>query len=329
MAAQHYITKYNALNGKTVGQSAIGKVLFPLQKDIESGIINKADSHAKHIAKIQSNLVKAFNAAVDGTIKLDIVLITSAPKAKNKKQKLNTAHPQKPKTPKPQLQLFNGLSGFTMANEQPKDMPETFELPTEVGKWLGKRQRFELVISLDGETHSGKSELAKQIANALAEAGYNGAWFDLEQGGMSSIDTKESFERNVSAKNMERIAVLPEAENGIETIREWAAHPQVDWIAIDSATKLSINNNSWFEELRKEFPKTIFIPIWQQNAKGGTRGGSGVQFDAPVHIKVYRPDHTTYEKNYAEFLKNRGNATDQHYLIAKKQITNINQNENV
>jgi antirestriction protein ArdC len=223
-------------------------------------------------------------------------------------------------------QMELALSGAVRLDQQPekKDV-ETFTLPTDVGRWLGEQQRYRLVISLDGETHAGKSELAKQIVNAFAAKGMTIAWRDLEQGGLESKDTSASFERNIDKENYHRIFVFGEAPEGIETIRKDAQNPDVDVIAIDSGTKLMHNDNSWIDRLRVEFPHKIFIVILQQNQKGGTRGGSSVTFDAPVHIKVYRPDHTDYTKNYAELLKNRGNPESMkyYYLVADKKTVEI------
>lgn len=43
-------------------------------------------------------------------------------------------------------------------------------------------------------------------------------------------------------------------------------------MAIDSWQKLGIPN-SRFDELRNEYPNSVFNVIFQQNGEGGTRGG--------------------------------------------------------
>jgi hypothetical protein len=91
-------------------------------------------------------------------------------------------------------------------------------------------------------------------------------------------------------------------------------------IALDSGSKLEEVTNAWIDELREEYPDTVWIIMFQQNTKGGTRGGTSAEFDAPVVLKTYRPDQRDFKKNYAHVFKNRGNKTGQYYLIASKQI---------
>jgi hypothetical protein len=43
--------------------------------------------------------------------------------------------------------------------------------------------------------------------------------------------------------------------------------------------------------------------LFQQTEKGGTRGGTSAEFDAPVVLKTYRGDESDYTKNYAYVFK--------------------------
>jgi polynucleotide 5'-kinase involved in rRNA processing len=58
---------------------------------------------------------------------------------------------------------------------------------------LGNLQRYKLEIIIAGETHSGKSELGKQIADAFVSGGFKVGYIDWEQGGMQSKDTRASM----------------------------------------------------------------------------------------------------------------------------------------
>lgn len=61
---------------------------------------------------------------------------------------------------------------------------------------LGQLQRFKLQIVIPGETHSSKSQLGMQLANAFAALGDDVAWVDWEQGGLESKDTQLMISRN-------------------------------------------------------------------------------------------------------------------------------------
>lgn len=214
------------------------------------------------------------------------------------------------------MPTLNG-SPFVMASDRDKQKaPNTFRLGGEIGKFLQDLQRYRLAIALTGDPHAGKSEFVKQIVDAFLSKGFTCGFFDLEQGGMSSKDTRSSIDRNISKENQKRLAVAGEAPQGIDTVKEFAN--QFDVVVIDSWQKLNIPNPR-FDELRLEYPNTIFIIIFQQNGKGGTRGGVTVDYDTPISIKVHRVDET-FENNYAELIKNRGNQIGLKYLVFSKNI---------
>ncbi len=242
--------------------------------------------------------------------------------AKPTPRKRNTA--TKPK--KKQLELFemSGLNGvdniFTMANDRSvRKETNTFRLPREIGKLLGDLQAFMLAILVKGDTHSGKSELVTQIADAFLTFGKSVGLFDLEQGGMSSKDTQSAIDRNITPKNQARLAVTGSAPMGIETIKKYAS--LFDVVIIDSWQKLGIPNTR-FDELRQQFPNTIFIVIFQQNGEGGTRGGVSSDYDANVVLKTYKID-ATFDNNYTEVLKNRGNTVGVRYSHPKRKFLGL------
>lgn len=210
------------------------------------------------------------------------------------------------------------LSGFTTADQAPDQPQNLFRLPGVMGDLLGDLQRYKLEIVIAGETHSGKSEIGKQIADAFISAGHDVAWIDWEQGGLQSRDTKRSIDRNVRPENKPRFHVNSEFPKKLDAVKGLAEKFKV--VVLDSGSSLKQVTNAWIDELREQHPDTVWIILMQQNEKGGTRGGSAAEFDAPVVIKTYRPDESDFRKNYAYVFKNRGNSTGLYYNIADKQV---------
>lgn len=217
----------------------------------------------------------------------------------------------------PDLKGASGL-GFVSADKQPDATVGTFRLPGTIGQLLGELQRYKLEIVIAGETHSSKSELGKQIADAFCSLGDDVAWVDWEQGGLKSKDTRESIARNVKAENLKRFHVSSEVPRNLAAIKSLAKDFKV--VALDSGTKLKEMTNAWIDELREQHPNTVWIILMQQNSKGVARGGPAAEFDAPLVLKTYRPDESDYAKNYAYVFKNRGNKTGQYYSISGKKI---------
>lgn len=206
----------------------------------------------------------------------------------------------------------------TLTHQKPKNV---FRLKGEMGKLLGDLQRFKLSISVSGDPHAGKSEFVKQLADAFLDEGMTVGFFDLEQGGLDSKDTYNSIRRNLKPHNVDKLKVAGSAKYGIDTIRKYAT--KFDVVMLDSWQKLGTRITE-FDRLRHDFPNTIFVIIFQQNGNGGTRGGVVSDFDTPVRLKVFKvgegPEH--YKENYAEVLKNRGNAIGLKYSIFKKSLIN-------
>lgn len=215
---------------------------------------------------------------------------------------------------------MKGLAGlgFVTADKSLQKTGGTFRLSGPIGEILGDLQRYKLEIIVAGETHSGKSELGKQIADAFISAGDEVAYLDWEQGGMASNNTKKSIDRNVKAENKKKLHVIGDYPRTLEAVKALTRHAKV--IVLDSGTKLNQVTNEWIDQLREKHPDTVWIILMQQNAKGGTRGGPAAEFDAPVVLKTYRPDESNPRKNYAYVYKNRDNKTGLYYLIADKRI---------
>lgn len=221
-------------------------------------------------------------------------------------------------------QTLNGIEGFTRADKSAAvTIANTFRLNGELGKFLLDIQPYKYSIVLTGDPHAGKTEFVMQLANGFADIGKTVGAFMLEQGGLESKDTKAAIDRNITDKNKQNVFITGEAAKGINTVKECANKFNV--VIVDSWQKLGIPSTK-FDELRHEFPNTIFIVIFQQNGEGGTRGGVSADYDTPVLLKVHKVD-STFKNNYVEMKKNRGNSNSlglKYMVKAKKTVLNNN-----
>lgn len=299
----------------------------------ESGILyytmNNSAAYIKGWSKRLKAEMKAdpkffIRAAAEAEKASEYILGNSTVKKSNKAKpekatKTKDRKPVKVSLPEARQKPATALSGFTSADQMPDTPADTFKLPGVMGDLLGDLQAYKLEIIISGETHSSKSELAKQLANAFIEAGYDVPYVDWEHGGLNSKHTQEGIDRNIDPKNKSKLFVNGDLPRTLESIKSLAKHFKV--VILDSGTKIKGQlTNAWVDELRESEPNTIWILTMQQNEKGGTRGGSAAEFDAPIIIKTYRPDINDYRKNYAVVEKNRGNSTGTRYNISSKKI---------
>jgi antirestriction protein ArdC/uncharacterized Fe-S cluster protein YjdI len=197
-----------------------------------------------------------------------------------------------------------------------------FTLDGEIGKFIGLVENYKYAIVLDGESFSGKSRLVYMLANAFASKSKRVGIYSLEMGNAGHV-IEEYRNAYISNSNKQKIAISSDKAYSLEDIKSEAKY--FDVIFIDSWQKLGLQTSAKFDELRHEFPDKIWVVIFQQNAEGGTSGGSASAFNAPVHIKVYAPDgRVNYTNNYALMFKNRltGEAGARFNLSQQKIIKN-------
>jgi hypothetical protein len=168
-----------------------------------------------------------------------------------------------------------------------------FELPGEIGIFIGDVERLNYAIALRGDKGAGKTRFLYQLKNAFASKGLRVASFSLEIDKGSELVTRMK-EDYISPKNKERIFISSEAPEGINTIRKAAQH--FDVVAIDSWGKLNVGQEE-VDKLRKEFPTTLFLIIFQSTVKGTARGGSAAEYDASVVIHIANGGNAVCEKN--------------------------------
>ena len=189
---------------------------------------------------------------------------------------------------------------------------KTLQLPGEIGKFLGKIEQHEYAVVLRGDKGAGKTRLLYQIKHAFADAGFDVGSFSLEIDKKSDIVTR-MVDEYISPKNRNRVQIASTSPEGLKTIRQAAKVFPV--IAIDSWGKLGEKQEE-FDKLRKEFPNTFFIVIFQSTTAGTARGGSMAEYDASVVIQVNKGGIAVCEKNrYAD----AGNV-DAKFLVFEKKL---------
>jgi len=341
-----FFNSFLQMHNRTVTKDELIYILTDLQSSIKGGLI-KATHPLKELVNLtQGKLVKLINSLrANEHVKVHIGnktkieneirglhglgfwnVIASAVIGKSAELLANKHLFKKKEEPKPVSEpepapALNGIDSFVRADDREEvEAPDTYKLPGEIGKILGNIQPFKYSIVLTGDPHAGKTEVVTQLINAFCEAGKTVGAYMLEQGGMESKDTKEAIDRNITPKNQKNLFVTGEAVKGLDTVKEQAN--LFDVIVVDSWQKLNVPSTR-FDELRHEHPSKIFITIFQQNGKGGTRGGVSADYDTPVLLKVHKVDET-FVNNYVEVKKNRGNGPTlslKYMVKAKKTVT--------
>ena len=209
-----------------------------------------------------------------------------------------------------------GLSAlFTPVGERDTRRPSgpRLRLPGDIGTWLGHIERHEYALALRGEKGAGKTRLLFQLMDAFAAVGLNVGAFSLEIDKNSDLITKMR-DAYIKPDNHSRIVVASEAPRGVNTLRE--AAKAFDVVAIDSYGKVPGIKPEDFDKLRKEFPATIWLVIFQSTTAGTARGGSAVEYDAAAVAQVIVPGVAYFEKNrYAE-----GPADELKYLVMEQRL---------
>ncbi|WP_162054515.1 hypothetical protein [Pontibacter pamirensis] len=201
--------------------------------------------------------------------------------------------------PERKVKLPGSLAGIFTQIDQPgvDTKKNTFRLQGDIGKLLGNIERKEYAIALRGDKGAGKTSFLYQLMDAFAEQGFNVASFTLEIDKQSDL-VQRMTQKFIKPKNRSRIQAASIAPDGITTIREAAKY--FDVVAIDSFSKLNANQME-FDKLRKDFPNTFFLVIFQSTTAGTARGGAAAEYDAGVVIQVDEPGVALCEKNrYAD-----------------------------
>jgi len=158
---------------------------------------------------------------------------------------------------------------------------ETFRLRGELGRFLGELDWNKTCIALTGDSGAGKTYFSFELAALLiAELGLDIKYFSLEEG-IGKL-TKEKVAEYGLGNELKITAV-----GNLEAVRKAAKEYRI--IIVDSFTKLDAKTED-FENLRNDFPKTIFILIFQKTTSGSIRGGSAIKYNSSATIDVIKRD---------------------------------------
>ncbi|WPP49662.1 P-loop NTPase family protein [Catalinimonas niigatensis] len=206
------------------------------------------------------------------------------------------------------------LPGFQSV-DQLKKSENTFKLKGDIGKLLGDLEKYMLALTIEGDQGAGKTRFTYQLANAFAGSGFNVGVFSLEMGDKSDV-VRKMINSYITKHNRSRVQLTGEASEGIDTIRKHAK--DFDVVIIDSWNKLDADSSE-FDKLRKDFPDTIWIVIFQRTVKGTIRGGTAPLYDAGINLEAVKSDQG-FEYNFVQATKNRYGETFVPYSMASKKI---------
>lgn len=311
-----FVNKFLSMHNRVKTKKQLGRFIQSLQKAIVTKKIRKSSLMARHIAKIQEDLINQYNQLPDdGKIKITINDVW--------RNELKSGLPtpvlnglDQPSAPAPKTQQIKKSSLFNSMNEIDETPSEnSFRLAGDLGILLGDLERFELAITLEGDQGGGKTRFSYQLADGFADIDMKVAMFSLEIGRKSDL-VRRMREEYLEAENREHIFITDQLPEGFDTIRK--ASKDFDVIIIDSWNKLHVKSSE-LDKLRKEFPNTIFIIIFQRTTQGTIRGGTAPLFDSGINLEVVKVDDT-FVNNYAVATKNRYGVTGIQYNITEQKI---------
>ena len=183
---------------------------------------------------------------------------------------------------------------------------ETFLMKGELGEFFGQLERQSCAIALIGDSGAGKSYFSYDIAELFDKNGFSVYYFSLEEG-LGELTKKKLRDKSFSNK------LVLSADGKLPEVRK--AAKDFDVIIIDSFGKIEAKPDD-YDKLRRDFPRTIFICIFQKTTQGSVRGGSQIVFDSSAIIDVQKRD----EQRIAVMQKSRYGTADWEYSITEKQM---------
>ena len=195
------------------------------------------------------------------------------------------------------------LSGADLANQT----FDTFSLGGEIGRFLGNLERKKLAIALTGDSGAGKTYFSYAIAKAFVDYGMRVKYFSLEEG-VGSLAQEKVKKYDLRSDHFK----LTE-EGELKEVRESAV--SFDVVIVDSYSKISESRND-FEQLRTDFPNTIFLIIFQQTSSGEMRGGPAMKYNSSIAIDMFASEGS----RIAKMDKNRYGTQGWEYDTGKGKV---------
>ncbi len=205
-----------------------------------------------------------------------------------------------PDPDKPKLNIGRKMSDVGRTNKI------SFTPMGPIGEFLGnieRKPKGSVVITLDAEAGAGKTRYFFQAINAYANAGYDTAFFSLEEHPDSDVFTQKR-DQYLNQKAQSTVLVLGDDEIDRDIIKK--VFQAYDIIFTDSFGKLQslLGRLSLDEDIRKKYDGKLFFFIYQRTADGKMRGGADSAFDADIVSKVEK-DPTGGRDHLVYFVKNR------------------------
>lgn len=158
---------------------------------------------------------------------------------------------------------------------------DTYIIDSELGRFLGELDWNRTCFALTGDSGAGKTYFSFELANLFISAlEIRVKYFSLEEG-IGKL-TKEKVEQY----NLGNELSITD-KGSLEDVR--IAAKSYPLVIVDSFNKLNAKAAD-FENLRTDFPKTLFILIFQKTSSGTMRGGSSIKYDSSATINVIKRD---------------------------------------
>ncbi len=318
-----FVKRFVAMENTLQSKLTIGQYLLGLQDAISHKLITKTSPVANHIAEIQQKLIKQYNRLSEKeqiTIVInDTWLQTLRSLSALPIHGLGAIADPIAVDSVVTIPVLSKSSGLfeSMDSISQQVNPNSFRLQDGFGEFLGDLERFELAITIEGDQGSGKTRFTYQLANAFALLGHRIAIFSLEIGRNSDLIRRMKADY-LLPQNQSQVFIADTLPEGMDSIRK--AAKEFDVVIIDSWNKVGVSSLD-FDSLRKQFPNTIFIVIFQRTTQKTIRGGTAPLYDAGINIEVVKADDT-FKNNYAMTTKNRYGVTGIQFGIHSQKVLN-------
>ena len=232
-------------------------------------------------------------------------LLINKPVKKKRSSMMTTVH--RPSSPK-RVVKKEERNGNDIGAGDLQDMSfEIFTIDSELGRFLGELDFNRTCFALTGDSGAGKTYFSFELAQLFISAlDINAKYFSLEEG-VGKLTQEKVMQYGLGNE-------LSITDHGsLEDVR--IAAKDYPLIIVDSFNKLDAKATD-FENLRTDFPKTLFILIFQKTTSGTMRGGSSIKYNSSATINVIKRDG----ERIAIMEKGRYGTIDWEYSIDKSKV---------